>query len=87
MSRCRMLKQATITPTQTQARQDALVPELRSRLEKTSTYRWERAGLGLLRVGRVRYRYASGFFFACGRAREGARLGASEVGGCNHGHF
>jgi hypothetical protein len=32
-----------------------------------STYRWERAGLGRLRVGRVRYRYASGFFFACGR--------------------
>jgi hypothetical protein len=33
MSRCRMLKKAPITPTQPQARQDALLPELCSWLE------------------------------------------------------
>ena len=43
-----------------------LFPDLRSRLASVSTYRGERAGLGRLRVGRVKYRYASGACFTCG---------------------
>jgi hypothetical protein len=32
----------------------------------SSTYRWERAGLGRLGAARVEWRYASGALFACG---------------------
>jgi hypothetical protein len=34
--------------------------------QASSTYSWARAGLGRLRVGRVKHRYASGACFACG---------------------
>ena len=46
--------------------------------KKCSTYPWDRAGLGRLRVGRVIYRYASAFFSPAallGKGRVLARLG------------
>ena len=52
-----------------------------------STYAGDRAGLGRLRVGRVLYRYASGFFSPAallGKGRILARLGKV---GVIDGHF
>ena len=34
--------------------------------EKSSMYHWERAGLGRLRAGLVRYQYACAVVFGCG---------------------
>jgi hypothetical protein len=73
-----MLKKDAIIPTRPQARQDAPLPELHSRFEKFSMYPWARAGLGRLRVGWVKYWYASDFFHLrpCpGEGRVLARLG------------
>jgi hypothetical protein len=39
-------------------------PELRSRLKEILNVPWEGVGLGRLRVGRVKYRYVSGFSLA-----------------------
>ncbi|MDQ6733132.1 MAG: hypothetical protein M3Z35_03295 [Nitrospirota bacterium] len=50
--------------------------------EKSSTYPWERAGLGWLVAGRVKYRYAYGFSLPAallGKGRVPARLGRAGV--------
>ena len=74
----RLLKKSIFTPALSQARRDALFPSFVLGSKKSSTYLWVRAGLGRLGVGRVRYRYASGFFSpaaSLGKGRVLARLG------------
>ena len=57
-----MLKQVTLHPPSPKHAKTRSFPRFVLGLKKSSTYRWERAGLGRLVVGRVKYRYASGFF-------------------------
>lgn len=59
---CRMLKQTLLHPPCPKRANMRSFPSFVLGSKKSTTYRWERAGLGRLRVGRVRYRYASGFF-------------------------
>jgi hypothetical protein len=71
-----MLTQVTLYPPSPQARQDALLPALRSRLGKIidvpsgKSRPWPVRG----RAGEISVRLR--FFLPCGLAREGARLGA-----------
>lgn len=56
-----MLKTAPITPALPRRAKTRPFPSFVLGSQKSSTYPGERAGLGRLRVGRVKYRYACGF--------------------------
>ncbi len=57
-----MLKQVTLHPTDPRHAETFPLPSFVLGSKKSSTYRVERAGLGRLGAGRVKYRYASGSF-------------------------
>ena len=59
-----MLKKAILHPPFPRRAKTRPFPGFVLTSKKSSTYRWEGAGLGRLRAGRLKYRYASGFFSA-----------------------
>src|SRR5687768_11023859 len=79
----RMLKKATFTPAH--PRRAKTRPFLKFVLgaRPSSTYRWERAGLGQFGAGRVEWRYASDALFTCGLASGKSGFGPLGAGGCN----
>jgi hypothetical protein len=59
-----MLKKAPFHPPSPRRAETRPIPAFVLVSSKSSTYPGDGAGLGRLRVGRVKYRYVSGFFFA-----------------------
>jgi hypothetical protein len=58
-----LLNTAPITPARPKLAKTRPFPKLRSRVGKVLNVALGETGLGRLRVGRVNYRYASGFTF------------------------
>ena len=82
-----MLKQGLLHPACPRRAETRPFPKFVLGSKASSMYRGDSAGLGRLRVRRVIMSVPNGAFFARGRAREGARLGAPGVGGCNDRSF